>query len=155
MGYALFANKKLLLDYRLNYYQLLQTMKQNHQYNLATEQLGLEQQKSSLGASQALELSKLYSELSRVGENEEDQDKIANQRESINAKIQELQAKHKGELDVIQQEITKIAVEEQGVELEVKRLDTQVSVTQEDLKAVEEAEGDAIGRAQPKYKGIG
>ena len=145
MGYALFANKKLLLDYRLNYYQLLQTMKQNHQYNLATQQLGLEQQKSSLGSSQALELAGFYEDLSKADSSE---------RESIQAKIESTKQVHVSELDAIAQEIYKIAVEEQGVEMEIKRLDTQVTATQKDLEAVEEAEGDAINRATPKYKGL-
>ena len=146
MGYALFANKKLLLDYRLNYYQLMQTMKQNQQYKLATEQLGLEQQKSSIGSGQALELSKLYNQLSKTTD--------SNQRATINDEINEMKLIHESQLDEIAQELYKIAVEEQGVEMEVKRLDTQVTVTQKDLEAVEEAEGDAINRATPKYKGL-
>ena len=39
--------------------------------------------------------------------------------------------------------------------MEVKRLDTQVTTLQKQLEAVEEAEGAAIDRANPKFKGVG
>ena len=48
-----------------------------------------------------------------------------------------------------------VSVKENAIEMEVKRLDTQVSALQKQLEAVEEAEGDAIKRATPKFKGVG
>ena len=39
--------------------------------------------------------------------------------------------------------------------MEVKRLDTMVTTLQQQLKAVEEAEGSAIERATPKFAGVG
>ena len=146
MGYALFAQRKILLDYRLNTYQLMQTMKQNEQYRLATQKLGLGQQETSMKAGQALEMADLYDKLAAATEDEE--------RDKINAEIQALTNRQQAELAAIENEIYKIAVQEQGVEMEVKRLDTQVTATQKDLEAVEEAEGQAIDRATPKYKGL-
>ena len=39
--------------------------------------------------------------------------------------------------------------------MEVKRLDTMVTALQQQLEAVEQAEGQAIQRATPKFKGVG
>ena len=44
---------------------------------------------------------------------------------------------------------------ENAIEMEVKRLDTQVSSLQKQLEAVEEAESSAIDRATPKFNGVG
>lgn len=146
MGYALFAQRKVLLDYRLNSYQLMQTMKQNEQYRLATQELGLGQQQTSTKAGQALELASLYEKLAKTTD--------TSQRQSIENTIAQKQKEHEAALALIENEIYKISVQEQGIEMEIKRLDTKVTATQKDLEAVEEAEGDAINRATPKYKGL-
>ena len=44
---------------------------------------------------------------------------------------------------------------ENAIEMEVKRLDTMVTALQQQLDAVEEAEGKAIERATPKFNGVG
>ena len=64
MGYALFAQRKLVLDGQLNNVQLQQTQRSNEQYNLATQTLSLQQQLTSMNASQSNELAKMYEDLS-------------------------------------------------------------------------------------------
>ena len=147
MGYALFAQRKLVLDAQLNSAQLQQTMRSNEQYALATETLGLQQQMSSLQASQATEIAAEYEKLSKADGTK--------QRDSINAKIQKMQNEQKAEQDAIQRQIYQVSVQENAIELEVKRLDTMVSVLEKQLQAVEEAEGEAIDRATPKFSGVG
>ena len=147
MGYALFAQRKLVLDQQLNSAQLQQVQRSNEQYTLATDTLGLQQQLSSLQAAQASELAAEYEKLSKITDSD--------QRDSINAKISQLQNEHKAEQDDINNKIYQVGVQEKAIELEVKRLDTMVSVLQKQLEAVEDAEGQAIDRAIPKYSGNG
>lgn len=147
MGYALFAQRKRVLDMQLNTVQLMQTQRSNEQYALATQTLGLNQQLSSLQSSQAGELADLYEKLADA--NSEDA------RASINAEISAMQQEHKQEQDDINRQIYEVSVKENAIEMEVKRLDTMVTTLQQQLKAVEEAEGSAIERATPKFAGVG
>ena len=147
MGYALFAQRKLVLDSQLNAAQLQQTQRSNEQYQLATKTLSLQQQLSSLQAAQAFELQPLYAKLSS--------EPNSDVRASINADILEKQAEFKVEEDQINQQIYLTGVKENAIEMEVKRLDTQVTALQKQLEATEEAEGAAIDRANPKFKGVG
>lgn len=147
MGYALFAQRKLLLDSQLNYCELLQTMKSNEQMRLATEGLGLNQQQSSLKTGQALEIAELYDKLAKATETSE--------RDSINAQITAMQKRQESEINDLQNEIYVVSVEEEAIEVEVKRLDTKVTAIQKQLEAVEQAESGAIDRATPKFAGLG
>ncbi len=146
MGYALFAQRKLVLDGELNCLQLQQTQRSNEQYNLATQTLSLQQQLTSMSASQSNELAGLYEKLA-------DADSEAD-RNSINGEIEAKQAAFEKELDQINRQIYLTSVKENAVEMEVKRLDTEVSAIQKQLEAVEQAEGAAIDRATPKFGGV-
>ena len=147
MGYALFAQRKLVLDGQLNSAQLQQTQRSNEQYALATQTLNLNQQLTSMSASQAGELAGLYEQLA-------DADGTT-QRDRINAQIQQKQQEYEQEVDSINREIYQVSVKENAIEMEVKRLDTMVTTLQKQLEAVEEAEGSAIDRATPKFNGVG
>ena len=147
MGYALFAQRKLVLDAQLNNAQLQQTMLSNEQYALATKTLGLNQQLTSQQAAQSAQLSELYGQLSETTDSAK--------RESINDQIKQLQAGYDQENDSINQEIYKVSVAENGIEMMVKRCDTMVTALQKQLEAVEQAEGAAIDRATPKFAGLG
>ena len=147
MGYALFAQRKRVLDMQLNTVQLMQTQRSNEQYALATQTLGLNQQLSSLQASQAGELAEQYELLSNTD------DELA--REQIQDDINAIEQKHIREQERINNQIYQVSVKENAIEMEVKRLDTMVTTLQQQLKAVEEAEGSAIERATPKFAGVG
>ncbi len=147
MGYALFAQRKLVLDGQLNSAQLQQTQRSNEQYALATQTLNLNQQLTSMSASQAGELAELYGLLAEANG--------TTQRDRINAQIQQKQQEYEQEVDSINREIYQVSVKENAIEMEVKRLDTMVTTLQKQLEAVEEAEGSAIDRATPKFNGVG
>ena len=147
MGYALFAQRKLVLDGQLNSAQLQQTQRSNEQYALATQTLSLNQQLTSMSASQAGELAGLYEQLAEADG--------TIQRDRINAQIQQKQQEYEQEVDSINREIYQVSVKENAIEMEVKRLDTMVTTLQKQLEAVEEAEGSAIDRATPKFNGVG
>ena len=147
MGYALFAQRKVCLTGQLNAVSLQQTQRSNEQYLLATNTLSLQQQMSSMQAAQSVELADLYEDLAEASD--------SNARERINAQIRQKQEEFNAELDEINREIYLVSVKENAIEMEVKRLDTQVSSLQKQLEAVEEAESSAIDRATPKFNGVG
>ena len=147
MSYALFAQRKLTLTGQLNCVSLQQTQRSNEQYQLATDTLSLQQQLSSMQASQAGELADLYGALASAGDTDE--------RNKINAQIQQKEQEFKVELDAINREIYQTSVKENTLEMVVKRLDTQVTALQKELEAVEQAESNAIDRATPKFNGVG
>lgn len=147
MGYALFAQRKIVLDGQLNSVQLQQTQRSNEQYALATQHLSLDQQVTSMNASLAGELADLYANLANASSSDS--------RDRTNALIQQKQQEFEVQLDGVNRQIYEVSVKENAIEMEVKRLDTMVTTLQEQLDAVEEAEGDAISRATPKFSGVG
>ena len=147
MGYALFANRKLVLDSQLNSLQLQQQQRSNEQYQLATDNLSLQQQMSALSTAEANELKTLYEDLASANDE--------NARAQIQAQIQAKQADFKSEEEAINNQIYLISQKENAIEMEVKHLDTEVTAVQKQLEAVEQAEGAGIDRATPKYNGIG
>ena len=147
MGYALFAQRKIALDGQLNFAQLEQTMASNAQYMLATRTTSLQQQLASQQAAQSLELSGYYEDLAAATDTDT--------RNTINAEIQRVQLGFDAQNDQINREIYKVSVAETAIEMTVKRLDTQVTALQKQLEAVEQAEGQAIDRATPKFAGLG
>ena len=171
MGYALFAQRKVQLTGNLNLVTLQQTQRSNEQYLLATQTLSLQQQMTSIQSAQSLELAELYELLANSTEEgldedfDPDQDEFSDfanelidddaNRDQINAAIQQKEAEFEAELDQMNRQIYLVSVKENAIEMEVKRLDTQVSSLQKQLEAVEEAEGSAIDRATPKFKGVG
>lgn len=147
MSYALFAQRKLVVTGELNCLSLQQTQRSNEQYLLATDTLSLQQQMTSLQASQSTELAELYEKLASSSG--------TYQRSSINALIAEKEAEFDAELDSINREIYLVSVKENSLEMEVERLDTKVTAMEKQLEAIKEAESDAIDRATPKYNGVG
>ena len=155
MAYALFAQRKIVLTGELNNVQLQQTQRSDEQYQLATQTLSLQQQLTSLNASQSNELAALYEQLANVGSDDTLTDEeYEKQRDSINAEIAEKEEEFESEIDEINREIYKVSVMENALEMEVKRLDTMVTTIEQQLEACEEAEGAGIERATPKFNGI-
>ena len=147
MGYALFAQRKVELTGQMNIVSLQQTQRSNEQYLIATQTLTLNQQLTNMTAAQSSQLATLFSQLASA-ENSTDRERINN---LINARQNEFEKENQA----INDNIYLTAVKEQAIELEVKRLDTQITSLEKQLKAVEEAESDAIDRATPKFKGVG
>ncbi len=146
MGYALFASRKLVLDGELNNAQLQQTQRSNEQFNLATGNQNLQQQLTSMNVSQSQELADLYKQLSETSDTA--------QRDSINNQIKAKEESFEAEVDEINRKIYEVSIKENAIEMEVKRLDTQVTTLQKQLEACEQAEGQCIDRATPKFSGI-
>ena len=147
MAYALFVQDKIVLTGLLNNYQLQQTQRRDEQNELATDTLGLQQQMSSIQASQSIQLAGKYEDLANTT-NETD-------RASKNAEINALEAAFDAEIDQINRKIYQVSVKENTVEMAVKRLDTEVTAIEKQLEDVEKAEGEGIDRSTPKFSGIG
>ena len=88
-------------------------------------------------------------------EGDANESKSVKLRNAINDKIKQLEKEQQAEIDKINRDIYLVSVKENAIEMQVKSLDTQVSAIQKQLEAVEEAEGSAIDRATPKFKGVG
>ena len=146
MAYALFAQRKLVLTGELNCLQLQQTQRSNEQYALATKTLSLQQQMSSMQASQSTELANEYDKLAKASNDTE--------RNSINAEIKSMEEGFQSELDAINRQIYQVSVKENTIEMAVKRLDTEVTAVEKQLEELEKAEGEGIDRSQPKFSGI-
>ena len=147
MGYALFANRKLVLDSQLNSLQLQQTQRSNTQFRLANDNLQRQQQLSALQSRQSNLLQPLYQSLANS--------QTDAQRTAIQNQIDAMQNNFDNQLAQIQREIDQVAIKENCIEMEVKHLDTQVSTIEKQLEAVEQAEGAGITRATPKFKAQG
>ena len=147
MGYALFAQRKLVLDTQLNSLQLQQTQRSNTQYKLATDSLGLQKELSSYQASQSAELAPLYDKMASSTSDKE--------RQKYEDEINKKQSEFDRQLEAINKKIYLVGVKENAIEMEVKHLDTQVTAVQKQLEAVEQAESAVIDRATPKFKGLG
>ena len=147
MSYALFAQKKLVLDGLINSVQLQQTQRSDEQMRLATNTLTLQSRVSNTQAAQSHQLSQLYTELSSQTDSDV--------RTSINNVIASEQEKFDEEINKINQEIYNTSIKENALEMEVKRLDTKLQALQKQLEKVEEAESKGIDRATPKFSGQG
>lgn len=145
MGYALFAQRKLVLDMQLNTAQLMQTQRSNEQFALATEHNNLSQQLASYEAAQAGDLADMYDNLVSAD---------SSARDDIETKIEEMKLQQKQDIARINNEIYEISMKENAIELEIKRLDTVVTTLEKQLEACEQAEGKAIDRATPHFGGL-
>lgn len=178
MAYALFAQRKVELTGHVNSISLQQTQRSNEQNLLATNTLSLKQQMSSMQSAQSIQLGDLYKLLSYSNGDDvrglnttgldssmvRDLNTTAQKyslssstltRAQINAKIKELESKFEAELADINNQIYVVSVKENAIEMEVKRLDTQLSSLQKQLEAIEEAESSGIDRSTPKFNGVG
>ena len=66
-----------------------------------------------------------------------------------------MEADHKLQQENINNQIYQVGIKENAIEMEVKSLDTEVTALQKQLESVEQAEGQAINRATPKFGGVG
>ena len=147
MGYALFAQRKLVISGLINSVQLQQTQRSDEQMRLATNTISLQADITALQANQSYKLQDLYSELSSAEDSSE--------RESIQADIKGVQEEFEGEIAQINQKIYMISIKENALEMEVKRLDTRLEALKKQRENIEKAEQDGIDKSTPKFSGLG
>ena len=147
MGYALFAQKKLVLCGMLNTVQMQQSQRSDEQLRLATRSLSLKNRISSLQSAQSSVLADLYEKLSSASD--------SSVRDDINTQIQSKENEFDGEIEKLNRQVNDTSNKENAIEMEVKRLDTKVTALQKQLDALQEAEGNGIDKSTPKFKGVG
>ncbi|MBQ4123187.1 hypothetical protein IJD44_05650 [bacterium] len=147
MGYAVFAQRKVVLTSRLNSYQLQLMQMDDRQFALATDGTDLDMQLSSINQAQSTELSDLYKSLTNADNDDAKDD--------IRAQIEEVKNKYATWTEEINQENYELSQKENMIEMQKKRLETQITKISQELEAVEKAEQDGIQRANPKYSGLG
>lgn len=172
MGYALFANRKLVLTNTVNMLQmqldsimqqrnsLLQFSANICDGNLTAEELasdatnmpyyenfvqGLEAFGNSDQAKDAA---------GKIQDNAQGQNPNAATDDAYMLNIMSLFDQSVRE-KYAESEMKKIAVQENKLEMQQKKIETQLTAAQNQLKAVEEAEGQAIQNATPKFNGVG
>ena len=147
MGYALFAQRKLVLDGVVNSIQLQQTQRSDEQLRLSTDTLSLQSKISLIQADRSSELAALYAQLSSTNDSDV--------RQRINNTIQSKQQEYENKIQQINGNMYLTSIKENAIEMEVKRLDTKLTALQKQLEKIEEAEGKGIEGATPQFNGIG
>ena len=167
MGYALFAQRKLVLTGQINMIQLQQTQRSDEQMQLATESANLKQRLSALNEANAYKMKGLYDKLSASetdGSTNSDQADFNTQngqqpettsKDDVELEIKKLENELKIETEQINRETYQISLKENRLQMEVKSLDTKLTALQQQLEAVEQAEGKGIEGATPKFGGLG
>ena len=140
MGYALFAQKKLVLSGLINSVQLQQAQRSDEQIRLSTNTLTLQSRVSNTQAGQAAELGELYNQLASAND--------SNERQNINNQIEARQRFFEQEIQTINNQIYQTSVKENAIEMEVKRLDTKLTALQKQLEKLQEAEGNGVCRGR-------
>ena len=145
MGYALFAQRKLVLSGLITTVQLKQTQRSDEQLRLATNTSTMQAKITNLQVNQSDQLSKLYADLTSADDSDE--------RAVVQADIDAVQAEFDGEIAEINQQIYMVSIKENAIEMEIKRLDTRLQALKKISESVEKAEGDAIDKSTPKFDG--
>ena len=76
-------------------------------------------------------------------------------RSEIEAEIKRIEADFENQIAAENRKISFNTTKENLIEMQVKRLDTRITALKKQLEKIEEAEGDGIDKATPKFKGIG
>jgi hypothetical protein len=145
MGYALFSQDKLVIQTQLNATQLQQTQRMDEQTRLATNKGDMEQMLSNYEMSKSEDLADLYDEL--VGAQNDQQ------RNQIQAEIQQFNLELEQETQEVQNDIYEISRKENIIEREVQHLNTLSEVYQQQLEAIKSAESAGIKNSIPKFSG--
>lgn len=146
MGYALFAQRKLLLEGLINNIQLQQTQRSNEQLRLSTNTANLQTEVSMLQSSQSTVLAGLYEQLASS--------KNETQTQAIQNQIKAQEAKNDALIKKMEAQIQQTSIKENTINMEVKRLDTRLTALQKILEKVEEAEKKGIEGAVPSFNGL-
>ena len=143
MGYAIFAQRKLALQGLINSIQLKQTQRSDEQNMLAKKSLSLQNDITNLNYLESSTLAPLYKQLISAGTDAE--------RTSVQAQIKSIETDFENSVNAIQMQQYPIEQKENTIEMEVKRLDTELTSLQKLLEKIEEAEKDGVDKAMPSF----
>ena len=158
MGYAVFAQRKVVLTSRLNSHQLREMIVDDIQNTLSTDKLQLQRQLSAESEGQANELGNAYSALAEIGSDDGDTTSYNGTqmtRDQINAEISRIKEYYAGIEEDINQQVYAVSAKENIYEMEKNRLETQISKIEKEYENIEKSESSAIERSTPQYDGVG
>lgn len=158
MGYAVFAQRKVVLTSRLNSHQLREMIVDNIQNKLSTDQLQLQRQLSSEMEGQSSELADAYTALSEIGSEDGATTSYEGRqmtRDQINAEINRIKEYYTGIEEDINQQVYAVSLKENIYEMEKNRLETQITKIEKEYENIEKSESSAIERSTPQYDGVG
>ena len=152
MGYALFTARKLMLQNRLNQLNYRAMVLTQQEQNLAVQAANL-QQVMGLRSSQtsiyaANQIAGAYNNKSIV-----DEDKLEQYVNTVKANMDAFTKTQNGYNDVDAAQLKSIQVVENQMDLEMKKIETQIKTTTAEMENVEKAEETAIKNAAPDYQG--
>ncbi len=168
MGYALFTARKLMLQNRLNQMNYRLMVLSQKQQDLTQQSANLEMQnslRSSLSSVFSSSIaSKAYDDLSKAAAGDiitvngkpysvTNTDNISIISSAINAQLNEINAANAAGEASSKLNLQSINAMGNQIDMEMKKLTTQLQETSAELKTVEEAEEKAIQSSAPKYSG--
>mgnify|MGYP002626991670 CR=1 FL=1 len=147
MQYTMFSQKKLELTGLINSVQLQQVQRSDEQLALSARTITLQSTITNLQASHSASLGALYEQLATVTDSTD--------RQAITDAIEYEQSKNEGRIAQINQQIYQVSVQENAIEMEIKRLDTKLTAMKKQLEKIEEAEKEGIEKSVPQFNGLG
>ena len=153
MGYALFTARKLMLQNRLNQMNYRAMVLSQQQQNLAVQSANIQQisglrtSLTSIYTSQ--QMSDAYESL---GENASES-QIDTKVNQMQAMMEKYQAKQDALTSSDSARLASIQVIDNQIDLEMKKIETEIKTTTAEMESVEKAEDSAIKAAAPKYSG--
>ncbi|MDD3237000.1 MAG: hypothetical protein PHV37_02755 [Candidatus Gastranaerophilales bacterium] len=158
MGYALFTARKLMLQTRLNNYNY-RLMSVSEQRNQMVEQETNLQMKSSFNSSTnsiflADQQEKMYNDiLTKSQSGELDSGAVDQAQQKLENYINKMQAQSQLQSSADASQLKAIQMVENQLDLQQKKLTTQIQATTAEMEKVEQAEEKAIEKSAPKYGG--
>lgn len=158
MGYAVFAQRKVVLTSRLNSHQLREMMVDDIQNSLSTDKLQLQRQLSAEMEGQSSELGSAYEALAEIGSDDNSTvsfNGVNMTRDNLNAEINRIKEYYAGIEEDINQQVYAVSLKENIYDMEKNRLETQISKIEKEYENIEKSESSAIERSTPQYDGVG
>lgn len=158
MGYAVFAQRKVVLTSRLNSHQLREMMVDDIQNSLSTDKLQLQRQLSAEMEGQSSELGSAYEALATIPSDDDASIEFNGEqmnRDNLNAEINRIKEYYAGIEEDINQQVYAVSLKENIYDMEKNRLETQITKIEKEYENIEKSESSAIERSTPQYDGVG
>lgn len=154
MGYALFTCRKLMLQKRLNqvnYRQLAYQQKRNELVNQAANiEMKLAARDMKYQQDMLAKQTEIFGDLTAGGGNSQISD---DQMRLYETTMAQMETKYKSDTSIENMTLKSLSAQENVIDLEIKKLDTQVKEITTEMEGVEKAEENGIKNSTPKYGG--
>lgn len=153
MGYALFTARKLMLQNRLNQFNYRMMMLQQQRNQVVDQASNMEIMNSMRSTVNNIfaydQTSKLYDNMLGSGNQTDIQGQMAKLQNDLQTNL--LKNQLTAQSDAMK--LKSVQAVENQIDMEMKKLETQVKETTAEMESVEKAEENAIKQSSPKYGG--